>query len=183
MGGDEKTDETSLTLPLAHQLSDACASLGKGGLVRRGLQELKTIPPATIQWESATLRGVCYKARKHYGPKEFPGTRRFYFVCRIENATDEQQAPTSLQIFLRSVTSAILSPVPDATLIMLYRNEQKYRSVDLGPRDWTLAKLEFGRTFPISRPTKECQDELLGDTSEIIASDPEGKITVVLKVS
>lgn len=152
-------------------------------LVKRGLHALTpVIDPTTIQWSNATITGQCYKARKHYGPPEFPGTRQFYFVCRLDNTTDYRQCPGELRIFFRSGKSAGLTEASDATLVMLYRNETKYRNIDLERKDWTLARLKFDRTFPISRPTVECQEELLGDTVQIVAHDSGGNVTIILKV-
>jgi hypothetical protein len=177
VGNDGKTNENSLTVRSSQEQT------ARASLVKRGLYGLTQVIDATaIMWGNATIRGICYKARKHYGPREFPGTRCFFFVCRIENTTDSRHAPGVLQIYLRS-NSGIVTAAPDATLVMLYRNEKQYRSIDLGPKDWTLARLDFTRTFPISRSTKDCQEELLGNTVEIIARDAEGRITVVLKIS
>lgn len=180
MKDDGKTDSLteSLAVPTKKQLQRT------ESLIKRGLQALTPgVDPTTINWENATLRGRCYKARKHYGPKEFPGAKRFFFVCEMKNDTQSRQAPTGpLRIFLRSRNKGGLSEAPDASLVMLYRGETKYRSIDLVPGDWTLARLEFSRTFPVSRPTRECQEEIFGDTGEIVVHDADGKVTIVLNV-
>lgn len=98
---EKKPDDGTLIPHSAQELSIRTA------LVKRGLQALTpVIHPATIDWENATIRGVCYKAKKHYGPREFPTTRRFFFVCRIENNSQSRQAPSGLRIFRRSEKGA-----------------------------------------------------------------------------
>jgi hypothetical protein len=151
-------------------------------LIKRGLHDFDHVfDPTIIDWNNPTIRGRCYKAKKHYGPRDCPGMKRFYFVCRLANITDSRQCSGTLRIFLRSRATGKLSESLDASLEMLYRGETKYRSIDLGPKDWAIARLEFERTFPVSRLTAECQDELLGDTGEIAACDVSGSVTIVLE--